>query len=230
MGKMRGLSIRPEGRGDRRRGQALYRLHHPFPTPTYGVGDEVIYPNPGFPIYESQIASPTGGAGALHLREARRLSPSIGPELGAKITEKTKLVILNSPGNPTGGILAKKDLEPSRHPEAASGSLDLRRRRSIRGSATKSRRTRLRRLPGCTKRTIISDGACPRPGRLTGWRIGLRLDPVLSQFVRWVTNTDVRGLAHQASGRRSRRSTSAGRCEKMRRSFLERRYRDRGAS
>jgi aspartate/methionine/tyrosine aminotransferase len=76
----------------------------------YGAGDEVIYPVPGFPIYDSQIKA-NGAVGVpIYLRESRNFG--FDPqELADKITPKTKLLILNSPQNPTGGIIPKADLE-----------------------------------------------------------------------------------------------------------------------
>src|SRR3954468_5576295 len=79
-------------------------------TTDFGTGDEVIYPNPGFPIYESQIVAHGAVPVPLHLREARDFAFDPA-ELEAKITPRTKLLILNSPQNPTGGILPRRDLE-----------------------------------------------------------------------------------------------------------------------
>src|SRR5208337_764069 len=71
-------------------------------------GDEVIYPNPGFPIYESMIHYVGGKAVPIPLREERDFSFDV-KEFASLITDRTKLIILNSPQNPTGGILTKKD-------------------------------------------------------------------------------------------------------------------------
>ena len=76
----------------------------------YGAGDEVIYPVPGFPIYESQILANGAVPVPLYLREARDFAFDPA-ELEAKITPKTRLVILNTPHNPTGGILRGADLD-----------------------------------------------------------------------------------------------------------------------
>jgi aspartate/methionine/tyrosine aminotransferase len=73
-------------------------------------GDEVIYPNPGFPIYESVINFVGGKAVPIPLREEKGFSFDVD-ELRALVNEKTKLIIINSPQNPTGGILAKKDMK-----------------------------------------------------------------------------------------------------------------------
>src|SRR5437870_9068213 len=72
-------------------------------------GDEVIYPNPGFPIYESMIHFLGAKAVPIQLREEMDFRLDIG-ELGGLINERTKLIILNSPQNPTGGMLTKKDI------------------------------------------------------------------------------------------------------------------------
>ena len=69
-------------------------------------GDEVIYPNPGFPIYESMINFLGGKAVPIPLREEREFRLDV-KELAGLITDRTKLIILNSPQNPTGGVIAK---------------------------------------------------------------------------------------------------------------------------
>src|SRR5207249_3558973 len=79
-------------------------------TTDYGAGDEVIYPNPGFPIYESQIVASGAKPVPIHLREARRFAFDL-TDLEKLITPKTRLLILNYPHNPTGGLLSRKELE-----------------------------------------------------------------------------------------------------------------------
>src|SRR5713226_4374527 len=74
------------------------------------VGDEVIYPNPGFPIYESMIHYVGAQPVPIHLREERDFSLDVD-ELAALITDRTKLIILNSPQNPTGGVMQRRDVE-----------------------------------------------------------------------------------------------------------------------
>src|SRR4030095_4716329 len=76
----------------------------------YGTDDEVIYPVPGFPIYESQILANGAVPVPIYLREARQFAFDPA-ELEAKITPKTRLLILNTPQNPTGGILDHADLD-----------------------------------------------------------------------------------------------------------------------
>ena len=72
-------------------------------------GDEVIYPNPGFPIYESMIQFLGGTAVPIPLHEEREFRLDT-KELAALITPRTKLIILNSPQNPTGGVMTKQDV------------------------------------------------------------------------------------------------------------------------
>src|SRR5437867_5888794 len=120
MGAMRGLTIRPEdvviGCGAK-----PFIAYSILCTTDYGVGDEVIYPVPGFPIYESQIVANGAVPVPVFLREARDFAFDPA-ELEAKITPKTRLLILNSPQNPTGGVLSGADLDAIaevllRHPQ-----------------------------------------------------------------------------------------------------------------
>ena len=72
-------------------------------------GDEVIYPNPGFPIYESMINYVGGRGVPIRLREERDFRLDVD-ELKKLISDRTKLIIMNSPHNPTGGVLNKHDI------------------------------------------------------------------------------------------------------------------------
>jgi len=73
-------------------------------------GDEVLYPNPGFPIYESMINYTGAKSVPVPLREENEFRMDVD-ELERLITVKTKMLIINSPQNPTGGMLTKEDLE-----------------------------------------------------------------------------------------------------------------------
>src|SRR6202008_4501894 len=73
------------------------------------AGDEVIYPNPGFPIYESMIDYVGGRPIPIQLREDRDFGLDV-TELASLIHDRTRLIILNSPQNPTGGVLTKNDI------------------------------------------------------------------------------------------------------------------------
>jgi len=155
----------------------------------YGASDEVIYPVPGFPIYESQILANGAVPVPLHLREARDFA--FDPhELQAKITPKTRLLILNSPQNPTGGVLQRADLEAiaevlREHPHVWVYADEIYSRLCYDGEFAS-----LASLPGMLERTVISDGAS-KTWAMTGWRIGYIANRTLAPvFTRWITNTD----------------------------------------
>jgi len=221
MGEIRGLSIRPEDVviGGGAKPFIAYTI---LSVTDYGVGDEVIYPNPGFPIYESQIVANGAVPVPLHLREAREFAFDPA-ELEAKITPKTKLLILNSPQNPTGGILTRQDLESiaailARHPEVWIYADEIYSRLCYEESFAS-----IASLPGMLERTVISDGAS-KTWAMTGWRIGFAANAALApQFVRWVTNTE--SCASHISQWAAVEAINGpqGDAQRMRDSFLERR-------
>ena len=133
------------------------------------AGDEVIYPNPGFPIYESMINYSLGKAIPIPLREERDFSVDV-KELASLITDRTKLIILNSPHNPTGGVLTKKDIF-----EIAEAIGD--RNILILSDEIYSRLIyegedfSIMSVPGFKERTILLDGFS-KTYAMTGWRMG----------------------------------------------------------
>ena len=155
----------------------------------YGVGDEVIYPVPGFPIYESQIIANGAVPVPLYLREGRDFAFDPA-ELEAKITEHTRLVILNTPHNPTGGMLRAADLDAiaeilDRHPQVWVFADEVYSRLAYAG-----RFESLATRRGMRERTVICDGAS-KTWAMTGWRIGYAANRALAPvFTRWITNTD----------------------------------------
>jgi len=188
MGALRGIDIAPEevvvGAG------AKPFIGYAIASVTdYGVGDEVIFPVPGFPIYESQIVANGAVPVGLPLREARGFAfdPS---ELEARIGPKTRLLILNTPHNPTGGLLTRADLEAiaevlRRHPEVWVYADEIYSKLVYDGEFVS-----IATLPGMRERTIISDGAS-KTYAMTGWRIGFTANATLAPvFTRWITNTE----------------------------------------
>ncbi len=188
----------------------------------FGAGDEVIYPVPGFPIYESQIVANGALPVPIHLREARDFA--FDPhELEARITAKTRLLILNSPHNPTGASLTSADLGAiaeilRRHPQIWVYADEIYSRLCYDGQFAS-----LAALPGMLERTIISDGAS-KTWAMTGWRLGYVANRALAPvFTRWITNTD--SCASQISQWAALEAITGPQddAEAMRRSFLERR-------
>jgi aspartate/methionine/tyrosine aminotransferase len=193
LSKMRGgLSIRAEdvviGAGAK-----PFIAYAILSTTDYGAGDEVIYPNPGFPIYESQIVAHGAQPVPIHLREARDFS--FDPvELERLVTPKTKLLILNYPHNPTGGLLTRAELETiaailEKHPQVWVYADEIYGRLSYGQDATEQFFS-IAQVPGMAERTIIADGAS-KTWAMTGWRLGYAANAALAPvFTRWITNTD----------------------------------------
>ena len=155
----------------------------------HGAGDEVIFPNPGFPIYESQIKAMGAVPVPIYLREPRAFN--FDPqELADKITPKTKLLILNSPHNPTGGVIPKQDMlaivDVLRKHERVWVFADEIYGRLVYDGEFVS----IASFPGMQERTIISDGAS-KTWAMTGWRLGFAANRKLAPyFTNWVTNTE----------------------------------------
>jgi aspartate aminotransferase len=132
-------------------------------------GDEVIYPNPGFPIYESMIHYVGGKAVPIHLREERDFTLDVD-ELAALITDRTKLIILNSPQNPTGGMMQRKDVEQvaqiigDRNIPVLSDEIYSR-------LLFEGEHFSIMSVPGMQERTILLDGFS-KTYAMTGWRMG----------------------------------------------------------
>ncbi|MBK7589901.1 MAG: aminotransferase class I/II-fold pyridoxal phosphate-dependent enzyme [Betaproteobacteria bacterium] len=188
----------------------------------FGAGEEVIYPVPGFPIYESQILANGAVPVPLYLRESRDFAFDPA-ELEAKITDKTRLLILNTPHNPTGGMLRAADLDAiaailAEHPQVWVYADEIYSRLGYAG-----RFESLASRPGMLERTVICDGAS-KTWAMTGWRIGYAANRTLAPvFTRWITNTD--SCASQISQWAALEAISGPQdaADAMRASFLERR-------
>jgi aspartate aminotransferase len=153
------------------------------------VGDEVIYPNPGFPIYESMINYLGARAVPIRLREEKDFGFDVN-ELAALINDRTKLIIINSPQNPTGGVLGKQDI---RDIAAAIGDRNI----MVLSDEIYSRlifdgeHHSIMSLPGFKDRTILLDGFS-KTYAMTGWRMGygvMRPD-LATHITRLMTNSN----------------------------------------
>lgn len=155
----------------------------------YGEGHEVIYPNPGFPIYESQVQA-CGAVGVpLDLKEARGFSFDLD-ELKRKVNEKTRLLILCSPQNPTGAVLSRSDLQAIAEIVTPYENLWVYSDEVYSGLVYDGEFESIAAFPGMRERTIIADSAS-KTYAMTGWRVGYAANARLaSAFTRWVTNTD----------------------------------------
>ncbi len=152
-------------------------------------GERVLYPSPGYPIYES-VADFIGAeayAIALEPDEGFRLDLD---KLRAALTPNTRMIVLNSPQNPTGGVLEARDLE-------AIAKLAVERDLWVLSDEVYSRMVyegehlSIASIPGMKERTIVVDGAS-KTYAMTGWRLGWAMcNPELAQHLaRLITNAD----------------------------------------
>ena len=151
-------------------------------------GDEVIYPDPGFPIYESMTRFTGGTPVPYALREENdfRFDPD---ELRALVTPRTKLIIFNSPHNPTGGVLTREDI---------TAIADIARERDITVMADEiygrgifeGEHVSVATLPGMMERTIVLDGFS-KAWAMTGWRLGFAILPpaLVDPFSKLIINS-----------------------------------------
>ena len=139
------------------------------------VGTEIVYPNPGFPIYESAIRFSGAVPVAMPLHEEKGFSFS-AEEVLALITPRTRLLILNSPANPTGGTVPKSELDRlvaglERHPQVAVMSDEIY-DQMVYGEAHVSLAT----YPELVDRLILLNG-WSKTYAMTGWRLGYGVWP-----------------------------------------------------
>ena len=152
-------------------------------------GDEVIYPNPGFPIYESMIHYVGGKPIPIHLREDRDFSLDVN-ELAPLITDRTKLIILNSPHNPTGGVMQRRDVEEVARIIGDRNILVLSDEIYSR-LLFEGEHFSIMSVPGMQERTLLLDGFS-KTYAMTGWRMGygvMRPD-LAAHITRLMTNSN----------------------------------------
>ena len=138
-------------------------------------GDEVIYPNPGFPIYESVIRFLGAKPIPLQLKEEKEFRFDVA-DLEALITPKTKLLILNTPQNPTGGVLTKDDLRQIADLAIKHNLMVLSDEIYSQITYGDFHHTSITEFDGMQERTMILDGFS-KTFAMTGWRLGYGLFP-----------------------------------------------------
>jgi len=152
-------------------------------------GDEIIYPNPGFPIYESMINYVGAKAVPIRLREELDFRLDVD-ELASLINDRTKLIIVNSPQNPTGGVLTQDDIAAIAH---AIGDRNI----MVLSDEIYSRlifegeEHSIMSIDGMKERTILLDGFS-KTYAMTGWRMGygvMRAD-LATHISRLMTNSN----------------------------------------
>ncbi len=152
-------------------------------------GSEVVYPNPGFPIYESMIRFVGAKPVPMPLLEEKAFSIDV-KDLARRVNKNTSLIIINSPQNPTGGVLGEDDLQ-------AIADLAKKHDCWVMADEVYNRMVwegkfrSISQLPGMKERTIIIDG-CSKTYAMTGWRIGWGVMPkeLAPLIARLITNSD----------------------------------------
>jgi len=137
-------------------------------------GDEVLYPDPGFPIYPSFTRGLGAAAVSFYLEEKNQFQPDIA-EIAAKITPRTKVLIFNSPNNPTGTVFTEKTL-------SQIAALAVKHDLWVMADEIYARilfsgeYQSIYAMPGMAERTIIIDGFS-KSFAMTGWRLGYAVAP-----------------------------------------------------
>jgi aspartate/methionine/tyrosine aminotransferase len=155
---------------------------------TCNPGDEVVYPDPGFPIYESAIRWAGATPVPLPLLEERDFAFDLA-DLESRLSPRTKLVILNSPQNPTGGALSREQTTAAATLLADSGAWVLSDEvysQMVYDGAFAS----VASYPGMLERTILLDGLS-KTYAMTGWRCGFAAvpEPLVDPLVRFFVNS-----------------------------------------
>jgi aspartate aminotransferase len=172
-GRRRGVKISPEmvvvGPGSK---PGLF-----FPTlAVVAPGDEVLYPDPGFPTYHAMIQVAGGVPVPVTLREENQFSFDL-EVFDSRISDRTRLIILNSPANPTGGVIPLDDLkhiaEKARRHDAWILADEIYSRLVYDGMGSAPS---IASIDGMLEHTIIADGFS-KSYAMTGWRMGYMIAP-----------------------------------------------------
>ncbi|HTE18110.1 MAG TPA: pyridoxal phosphate-dependent aminotransferase, partial [Armatimonadota bacterium] len=132
-------------------------------------GDEVIYPNPGFPIYESVVNFAGAKPVPMALVEGREFRLDV-EQLRRAVSPRTRMIILNSPNNPTGGVLSREDLEAVAEAAQECDAWVLA-DEIYSEFLFEGRHASITQIPGMKERTILLDGFS-KTFAMTGWRLG----------------------------------------------------------
>jgi aspartate/methionine/tyrosine aminotransferase len=159
-----------------------------------GAGDEVIYPNPGFPIYESVINFVGAVPVPIPLREERDFGFDMDL-FEQRVSDRTRLIIINSPENPTGGVLDRAQIERIAA-IAAARDIPVLADEIYRQFLYEGEFVSIYAVPGMHQRTILLDGFS-KSYAMTGWRLGYGVMP--AELAEHVTRLIVNSASCTAS-------------------------------
>ena len=152
-------------------------------------GEEVIYPNPGYPIYESIISFIGAKAVPIKMREEFEFRLDV-EELRSLVTPKTKMIVINSPHNPTGSVLTREDLKAIAE-IAVENDIYVLSDEIYNRIVYNGDHVSIATFPGMKERTIMLDGFS-KTYAMTGWRVGYGIMPevLASQVAKLETNVN----------------------------------------
>ncbi len=155
----------------------------------FGKGHEIIYPNPGYPIYEAQARAQGCKLVPINLKEEKGFVFDM-EELKKLVNENTRLLILCSPQNPTGGVLSKEELEQIAEIVKPFPKLWVYSDEVYSELCYDKPFVSIASIPGMKDKTIIADCAS-KTFAVTGWRIGYCYNEILTDsLTKWVTNLE----------------------------------------
>ncbi len=152
------------------------------------MGDEVLYPNPGFPIYESMVRFVGGVPVPMQLHESRGFNIDVD-EVAASVTDRTRLMVVNSPNNPCGSVIPPDDLEALAD-IAKSRDIPILTDEIYSRFLYEGEHASIASFPGMRERCVILDGFS-KTYAMTGWRVGYGAMPLelVEPVSRLVTNS-----------------------------------------
>ena len=152
-------------------------------------GGEVIYPDPGFPIYKSMINFCGAKAVPMRLREESQFHPDLG-EFATLVNRNTQVVILNSPHNPCGSILSSEELERIAAIVREQSDAYILSDEVYKDLLYNGHHVSIAKMPGMADRTIILDGLS-KSYAMTGWRLGYGVfpEPLVEHITKLAVNS-----------------------------------------
>ena len=152
-------------------------------------GSEIIYPNPGFPIYESMIRFTGARAVPMRLIPEKGYHPDL-EDMASKISPRTRLIILNSPQNPTGAVFSRQELEAVAEMVRGRDDVYVLSDEIYKDIIYDGEHHSIASLPEMLDRTVILDGFS-KSYAMTGWRLGYGVlpEPLVPHIVKLAVNS-----------------------------------------